>query len=64
MLIDATRSKDILYTPDSFCSSAMVGTATRTRDLFSCISLYSASHLYANSHITIIMHLNDLVDTA
>ncbi|KAI6101397.1 hypothetical protein EV401DRAFT_2136786 [Pisolithus croceorrhizus] len=40
-----TLSKDTLYTPDSFCSLTMVGTATRTRDLFSClISLYSASH--------------------
>ncbi|KAI6147094.1 hypothetical protein BKA82DRAFT_809039 [Pisolithus tinctorius] len=52
--------------PDSLCSSTTVGTATRTPDLFSCISLSLSllPRIYAQTHITIIMHLNDLVDTA
>lgn len=64
MLIDVTRSKDIFYTPDSFLQFDDGRNGNTYPVIYSAASLSILPHIYTPTHITIIMHLNDLVDTA
>lgn len=64
VLIDATRSKDILYTPGFFLRFDDGWNGNNVPVIYSAASLSILPHNYMPTHITIIMHLNDLVDTA